>query len=70
MLEVPALVFYIATAALVIVCLFIAVFLFYLIRAARLALSFAAFLEVEGRRLEGAVRRLRRAFAIASALFE
>ena len=70
MLEVPTVVFYVATAALIVVSLFIAIFLFYLIRAARMALSFAAYLEVRGRRVESFIRRLRRAFVLATALFE
>ena len=69
MLEVPAVAFYIATGALVVVSLFIIVFLFYLIRAARAALSFAAFLEVEGRRVGGTLRKVRRAFALGAALW-
>lgn len=69
MLLVPTSVFYIATIALVIVCAFIAAFLFYLIRAARVAANFASFLEIEGRRLSRRVSRLRRALALAATLF-
>ena len=69
MLGVPAIAFYVATIAMVVVCIFIAVLLFYLIKAARIAITFSEFIETEGRRLYDRSRRIRRAFDIASALF-
>jgi energy-converting hydrogenase Eha subunit H len=69
MLEIPAIVFYAATVAMIVVATFIAVLLFYLIRAARVVLSIAEFVEDETRRVRGGLREIRRAFALASALF-
>lgn len=70
MLEIPAIVFYLATIALIVVCAFIIVLLFYLIKAARVVLSVAEFLEEETRRVRGGFEYVRRAlFALASALF-
>ena len=70
MVPVPAIVFYIATVALILVCAFIATLLFYLIRAARIATEFASFLEIEMRRFSRNFSRLRRVASFASSLFE
>lgn len=64
MLEVPTFVFYVGTVAMVVVCGFLAVFLFYLIKAARIALALASFLEEEGRKISSKIHRWRRAFGV------
>ena len=69
MLEIPDIIFYAATIAMIVVSAFILVLLFYLIKAARVVLSVAEFLEDESRRLRGGLEYVRRAFALASALF-
>lgn len=69
MLEVPAIAFYVGTTAMVIVSVFLMVFLFYLIQAARVVISIARFLEEEGRKVRGKVEEFRRAVRFLSGLF-
>jgi hypothetical protein len=70
MAEIPVIVFYIATVALVIVALFILVLLFFLIQAARMALALAKRLEAEVGRWRDRFRFLERIAGTVGALFD
>lgn len=69
LVEVPAVAFYAGTIALVIVSGFLIILLFYLIKAARLVISLAEFLEEEGRAIRGKLDSFRRALRLMLGIF-
>ncbi len=69
MLEVPAIIFYVGTIAMVIVSGLLIVFLFYLIQAARIVLRIVTFLEQEGRRMSGKLEDFRRMIRLVTTFF-
>ncbi len=69
MLEVPTIMFYVGTIAMVIVSGLLIIFLFYLIKAARIVLRFAAFLEEEGGKMRGKIEDMRRMVRLVASFF-
>jgi hypothetical protein len=70
MAEIPAVVFYVATIALVIVAAFILVLLFFLIQAARMALALTRRIEAEIGRWRDRFRLLERIAGAVGVLFD
>ena len=69
MVEIPTVVLYIGIAALIVVCAFLGVLLYFLIKLTRIAIRVAQWAEESGRRIESDLQRVRRAFNVASVLW-